>query len=52
MPHVIVDACTKDFACVDSCPTGCILPTADDQRIAEVPSCTLTRKSASTAVLA
>jgi len=22
MPHVIVDACTKDFACVDSCPTS------------------------------
>ena len=34
MSHVIVDNCTKDFECVDACPTGCI-PAADDPRIAE-----------------
>jgi ferredoxin--NADP+ reductase len=27
MPHVIVDTCTKDFLCIETCPTGCILPT-------------------------
>jgi NAD-dependent dihydropyrimidine dehydrogenase PreA subunit len=36
MPHVIVDACTKDFACLDSCPTGCIAPAADDPKVGEV----------------
>ena len=36
MPHVIIDTCTKDFACLEVCPTGCILPTADDPKIAEV----------------
>ena len=36
MPHVIVDDCTKDFACLEVCPTGCISPTADDPKIAEV----------------
>lgn len=30
MAYVITDACTKDFVCVESCPTNSIHPTQDE----------------------
>jgi NAD-dependent dihydropyrimidine dehydrogenase PreA subunit len=30
MAYVVTDACTKDFVCVDECPSAAIAPTAND----------------------
>lgn len=37
MPYVVTDACTKDFVCVDECPSAAIAPTKDDAAAATVP---------------
>ncbi len=32
MAYVIVDGCTKDVLCVDSCPVDCIHPKQDEEK--------------------
>ena len=36
MAYVIVDTCTKDENCVEACPIGCIHPTKEEAKFAEV----------------
>jgi ferredoxin len=35
MAHVIVDTCTKDNLCYDTCPNGSIRPSTDEPNYAE-----------------
>jgi NAD-dependent dihydropyrimidine dehydrogenase PreA subunit len=37
MPHVITDTCTKDNACLDSCPSEAIRPLKDEPAWETVP---------------
>jgi NAD-dependent dihydropyrimidine dehydrogenase PreA subunit len=37
MAYVIIDSCTKDEHCIDSCPVNCIHPTKDEADFATVP---------------
>jgi ferredoxin len=37
MAYVIVDTCTKDEHCIESCPVNCIHPTKDEPGFATVP---------------
>jgi NAD-dependent dihydropyrimidine dehydrogenase PreA subunit len=37
MAYVIVDTCTKDENCIEACPIGCIHPTKEEAKFAEVP---------------
>lgn len=37
MAYVIIDSCTKDELCVESCPTDCIHPKKDEPKFEEVP---------------
>jgi NAD-dependent dihydropyrimidine dehydrogenase PreA subunit len=36
MACVVVDRCTKDENCIEACPIGCIPPTKDEAKFAEV----------------
>ena len=36
MAHVIIDTCTKDQLCVDSCPSGAIRPMKDEPALETV----------------
>lgn len=36
MAYVITDDCTKDFHCVEACPTDCIHPKEDEAGVEEV----------------
>lgn len=35
MAYVIIETCTKDNECIDSCPVDCIHPTEDEEGYAE-----------------
>jgi NAD-dependent dihydropyrimidine dehydrogenase PreA subunit len=35
MAYIITDDCTKDFNCVEACPTDCIHPKADEPGVEE-----------------
>jgi len=37
LAFVIVDTCTKDEHCIESCPVNCIHPTKDEPDFATVP---------------
>jgi len=37
MAYVIVDTCTKDEHCIESCPVNCIHSTKDEPGFATVP---------------
>ncbi|WP_420237879.1 indolepyruvate ferredoxin oxidoreductase subunit alpha [Telmatobacter bradus] len=37
MAYVVTDACTKDFVCVDECPSAAISPAKGDAAAATVP---------------
>ena len=36
MAYTIIDTCTKDELCVESCPTDCIHPRKDEPKFEEV----------------
>ncbi len=37
MAYVIIDSCTKDEHCVETCPVNCIHPTKDEADFATAP---------------
>jgi ferredoxin len=37
MAYVIVDTCTKDEHCIETCPVNCIHPTKDEPDFATAP---------------
>ncbi|HEY2117769.1 MAG TPA: ferredoxin family protein [Candidatus Acidoferrum sp.] len=37
MAYVIIDSCTKDEHCIETCPVNCIHPTKDEADFATAP---------------
>ena len=37
MAYLIIDSCTKDEHCIDTCPVNCIHPTKDEADFATAP---------------
>lgn len=37
MAYVIIDSCTKDEHCIETCPVNCIHPTKDEASFATAP---------------